>query len=34
MKKKIVILGVENTHANAFLSLMRDNPEFSIHFWG
>ena len=29
MKKKIVILGVENTHANAFLSLMRDNPEFS-----
>ncbi len=27
--KKIVILGCENSHADRFLALMRDNPDFS-----
>ena len=29
MKKKIVILGCENSHANAFLGFIRDKEEFS-----
>lgn len=29
MKKKIVILGCENSHANSFLGFIRDNEEFS-----